>query len=232
MGMGELDKALNILEKAFKLDENNALTAYNLGILNQTKENYKEAFLDKSNPTYSFENWADVEEKYAELKEMPAGDEKNTLESNLKSYETYATKIGSEKAVEYWKENKSDSSWLWVQNIWVADSTSKARADGAGEVIVEMLAVLDNLERAYEQVIDESDKKGVELILRQMKDALTNLGVTEIKADGEEFNPDYHNAVMQEEVDGVEEGKVIAVFQKGYEYRGKVLRYSMVKVSK
>lgn len=89
-------------------------------------ENYKEAFLDKSDPTYSFENWADVEEKYAELKKMPAGDEKNTLESNLKSYETYATKIGSEKAVEYWKENKSDSSWLWVQNIWVADSTSKA----------------------------------------------------------------------------------------------------------
>ncbi len=113
-----------------------------------------------------------------------------------------------------------------------ADSTSKARADGAGEVIVEMLAVLDNLERAYEQVIDESDKKGVELILRQMKDALSGLGVTEIKADGEDFNPDFHNAVMQEEVEGVEEGKVIAVFQKGYEYRGKVLRYSMVKVSK
>lgn len=88
-------------------------------------ENYKEAFLDKSDPTYSFEKWADVEAKYAKLKEMPDGDEKNTLEDNLKSYEKYATKVGSEKAVEFWKSHKKDSSWLWVQNIWVSDSSSK-----------------------------------------------------------------------------------------------------------
>ncbi len=113
-----------------------------------------------------------------------------------------------------------------------ADSVSRARKDGAGDVLVEMLAVLDNLERAYAQVVDENDKKGVELILRQMKDALNGAGVEEIKAEGEDFNPDFHNAVMQEEQEGVEEGKVIAVFQKGYTYQGKVLRYSMVKVSK
>ena len=113
-----------------------------------------------------------------------------------------------------------------------ADSVQKARREGANDVIIGMLDVLDNLERAYDQVIDDSDKKGVELILRQMKDVLKSNGVEEIKADGEDFNPDYHNAVMQEEQEGVQEGKVLSVFQKGYTCHGKVIRYSMVKVSK
>ena len=65
-----------------------------------------------------------------------------------------------------------------------------------------------------------------------MKDVLKNGGVEEIEAEGRDFNPEYHNAVTSEEVDGVEEGKVLAVFQKGYLFKGKVLRHSMVKVSK
>ncbi|MBR7110460.1 MAG: nucleotide exchange factor GrpE [Clostridia bacterium] len=113
-----------------------------------------------------------------------------------------------------------------------ADSTQRTRRDGANDVLVSMLDVLDNLERAYAQVVDESDKKGVELIIRQMADVLKSNGVEEIKAEGEDFNPDYHNAVMQEEQDGIPEGKVLAVFQKGYTCYGKVIRYSMVKVSK
>jgi len=112
-----------------------------------------------------------------------------------------------------------------------ADSVSKARADGSADVYTEMLPVLDNLERALAGIVDENDKKGVEMIVRQMKDVLKAGGVEEIEAEGCDFNPDYHNAVTREEVDGVEEGKVLAVFQKGYIYRGKVLRYAMVKVS-
>ena len=111
------------------------------------------------------------------------------------------------------------------------EAVTKARVDGAADVYLEMLPVLDNLERALASVIDENDKKGVELILRQMKDVLSVGGVEEIKAEGEDFNPEYHNAVTSEEVEGVEEGKVLAVFQKGYTYRGKVLRHTMVKVS-
>jgi molecular chaperone GrpE len=66
-----------------------------------------------------------------------------------------------------------------------ADSVQRARRDGANDVIISMLDVLDNLERAYDQVVDDSDKKGVELILRQMKDVLKSNGVEEIKADGD-----------------------------------------------
>ena len=89
-------------------------------------QEYKAAYLDKSESVYAFEDWAAVEAKYAELKTMPAGEEKTILEDNLKSYEEYATEVGSDKAVEYWKEHNKDSSWLWIQNIWVSDSTSKA----------------------------------------------------------------------------------------------------------
>lgn len=112
-----------------------------------------------------------------------------------------------------------------------AEAVSKARADGSADVYLEMLPVLDNLERALAGMVDENDKKGVEMILRQMKDGLKAGGVEEIEAEGRDFNPDYHNAVTSEVVEGVEEGKVLAVFQKGYIYRGKVLRYAMVKVS-
>ena len=113
-----------------------------------------------------------------------------------------------------------------------AEAVGKARQDGAFDVYFEMLAVLDNLERAIGAIVDENDKKGVELITRQMKDVLKAGGVEEIEAEGKDFDPEYHNAVTSEEVDGVEEGKVLAVFQKGYLFKGKVLRHTMVKVSR
>lgn len=151
--------------------------------------------------------------------------------SQVQALENEIEKISAERDdyKDRWMRGQADFDNFRKRN---ADATSRARRDGAADVLNEMLAVLDNLERAYDQVVDEADKKGVELILRQMKDVLKSNGVEEIKAEGEDFNPDYHNAVMQEEQDGVEEGKVIAVFQKGYTYHGKVLRYSMVKVSK
>ena len=97
-----------------------------------------------------------------------------------------------------------------------ADATTKARELGAGGVYENVLQVLDNLERALLSMVDEADKKGVEMRTRQLKDVLSQGGVTQIEADGCDFNPELHEAVMSEEVDGVEEGKVIAVFQKGY----------------
>ena len=112
------------------------------------------------------------------------------------------------------------------------DAVSKARETGASAVYENMLAVLDNLERAIKAMKDEADIKGVEMITRQMKDVLTAGGVAEIEADGCDFNPEFHEAVMSEEVEGIEEGKVVAVFQKGYVYKGRVLRPSVVKVSK
>ena len=88
-------------------------------------ESYKEAYLDKSSAEYSFENWEAVEAKYAEVEAMADGEEKFSIQAKLESYEKFATTEGSKDAVEYWKSHKSKISWLWIQNIWVADSGAK-----------------------------------------------------------------------------------------------------------
>ena len=106
----------------------------------------------------------------------------------------------------------------------------------ATDVVMSLLPVLDNLDRAIEAV-PESDRedafyKGVVLIDKMFEEALTKNGVEEIPALGQPFNPEVHQAVVTEEVEGVEENTVTAVLAKGYTLQGRVLRPSMVKVSK
>lgn len=98
----------------------------------------------------------------------------------------------------------------------------------------ELLPVLDNFERALDTKTDdvESYAKGMELIFQQMKTALENHGLKEIEALGADFDPNLHSAVMTEESDEYESGKVSKVLQKGYELNGRVIRPSMVAVVK
>ena len=113
-----------------------------------------------------------------------------------------------------------------------ADLVKRARVDGKTDVILEILPIVDNFERATALITDVSVREGVEKIAKQFTTALEKLGVKEIEADGKPFNPDVHNAVMTEEVEGVEPDMVTAVLQKGYVLDEKVIRYAMVKVSK
>lgn len=108
-----------------------------------------------------------------------------------------------------------------------------AYAEGQRMVAAAMLPVLDNLERAMDAAqnsADESMKAGVEMTLRQMKDALTKLNVTAIERLGEKFDPNLENAVLQGTAEEGEPGTVCAVFQKGYKMGDAVLRHAMVKV--
>jgi molecular chaperone GrpE len=102
----------------------------------------------------------------------------------------------------------------------------------AGEkLITEMLPVLDNFERALAQdAAGEGFKEGMEMIFKQLGDVLTKAGLAEIPALGEDFDPNVHNAVMAEDNDEYESGKVSGVMQKGYALNGKTIRPSMVKV--
>ena len=95
----------------------------------------------------------------------------------------------------------------------------------------ELLAVIDNFERALEQDAGEGFKEGMEMIFRQLSDVLKASGLEEISALGEEFDPNVHNAVMTEETEEYESGKVSGVMQKGYTVNGKVIRPTMVKVA-
>ena len=95
-----------------------------------------------------------------------------------------------------------------------------------------LLEVIDNFERAMDAK-PEGDKfaDGMELILVQLKGVLEKNKVEEIKALGEPFDPNFHNAVMTEAVEGTESGIVTRVMQKGYTLNGKVIRPAMVAVS-
>jgi len=78
---------------------------------------------------------------------------------------------------------------------------------------------------------DSNLKQGVELIIRQLKEALNKIGVLPIEAVGTKFDPNMHNAVMHVEDDEKEESVIVEEFQKGYIYKEKIIRHSMVKVA-
>ena len=99
------------------------------------------------------------------------------------------------------------------------------------KIMTELLEVLDNFERALEQEPGDGFKEGMELIFTQLTTVLTKAGLAEITVLGEDFDPNVHNAVMAEETEEYESGKVSGVMQKGYTLNGKVIRPSMVKVA-
>lgn len=104
--------------------------------------------------------------------------------------------------------------------------------DIKADVLTKFLPVYDNLERALKQeTADEAYRKGVEMIMTQFEAAMEKLGVTEIEAQGEQFDPAKHNAVMHIDDEAYGENEVVEVFQKGFKYNDKVIRFAMVKVA-
>ena len=107
-------------------------------------------------------------------------------------------------------------------------------ADAYIDALTQILPVLDNLERAAQYGTAEAENplaKGLELTLKSFADTMEKMGVTEIPALGEKFDPNVHNAVMHVDDDSFGENEVVEVLMKGYIKGDKVLRYSMVKVA-
>lgn len=104
--------------------------------------------------------------------------------------------------------------------------------DATAAAVTALLPVFDNLERALKQeTADAAYKKGVEMTMTGLRDAMTKLGVEEIPAQGETFDPNLHNAVMHCEDENAEENTIVEVFQQGFRLGDKVLRFAMVKVA-
>ena len=107
--------------------------------------------------------------------------------------------------------------------------------DTKGYVVSNLLPILYNLERAEQAAESESDenplKTGVQMIIRSVKEEFEKLGVKEIEALGQNFDPNFHNAVMHIEDETIADNTVVEVFQKGYAVGDKVIRPSMVKVA-
>ena len=106
---------------------------------------------------------------------------------------------------------------------------------GAKDIIEKILPVVDNFERGLGAVTEEQKEdsfvSGMEMIFKQIMTTLDSVGVKAIEAVGNEFDPDFHNAVMHVEDEEVGENIVVEEFQKGYTYRDTVVRHSMVKVA-
>ncbi len=105
---------------------------------------------------------------------------------------------------------------------------------GAKSIVEKFLPVIDNFERGLAAVPEDAKEDafvvGMDKVYKQMLTELESIGVTPIEAVGQEFNPDFHNAVMQVESEEYESGVVAQELQKGYKYKDSVVRHSMVAV--
>lgn len=148
-----------------------------------------------------------------------------------------------EKAEEKTEEKADDGNEKYVrlmaefQNYKkrVAKEKNDIREYATEKLVMELLPVLDNFERALAASAEDDPAgyaKGMELIFTQMVTELQKSGLAEVEAEGQDFDPTRHNAVMTEENEELESGKVSKVLQKGYALNDKVIRPSMVAVTK
>ena len=153
----------------------------------------------------------------AEEAPNPLLEELEALKQNLTDQEDKFLRL----AAEY--DNYRRRSQKEKESAW---------ADSKAETAAAFLPVYDNLERALKQdTADEAYKKGVEMTMTQLKEVLSKLGIQEIPALGETFDPNLHNAVMHVEDENAGENTIVEVFQAGFRTEEKVIRFSMVKVA-
>jgi molecular chaperone GrpE len=109
-------------------------------------------------------------------------------------------------------------------------------ADAIIDAVAALLPIGDNLERALQIEVESEDavklKEGVEMVMKQFSESLTKLGIKPIEAQGEQFDPNLHNAVMHIEDETIDDNTVVEELMKGYIYNdSRVVRHSMVKVA-
>ncbi len=175
-------------------------------------------------------------EETAEQEASPAGE----AASAEAAEETYTVTREQMAQMEELAKTLADANDKYLRLAAEYDNYRKRTArekehvygDAKMDTIKPFLSVLDNLERGVSQ-FEEGDphRQGMELMCKQFSEVLTKLGVTEIPALGEKFDPEKHNAVMHTEDDTAEENTVVEVFQKGYTLGDRILRFAMVKVA-
>ena len=185
------------------------------------------------------------EEAAGTAEETESGGEEAAEENSKKSRaekkaEKKAQKTDKEKEALKAKveelEDKTKRQLAEFENFRNRSEKEKAQSfdRGAASVLEKLLPVVDNFERGF-AAVEEEDKDdafvvGMDKIYKQLMDELDKMGVKPIEAVGKEFDPAFHNAVMQTESDEYESGYVAQELLKGYTYHDTVLRHSMVSV--
>ncbi len=159
-----------------------------------------------------------------------------TTDKNNKDDKITELEMVKEKMEEYlngWKRAKADYSNL--KKEFEKKETEIVQFANA-TLILEIMPIYDNFKLAWKHIPEEHKKgddwlKGIEAIKRQFKDLLKKLGMEEIPTEGEKFDPELHEAVAKEKVEGKESGIIIEEIKSGYKLYDKVLEPAKVKVS-
>lgn len=171
--------------------------------------------------------------------------EKNEQNAEIESQEAEAVELDPKDAeiaslneiIKGLESEKAEASDRYLRTLAEYDNFRKRTAkereivyqEAYVDAVTGIIPVVDNIERALEFAADENDKKGLELIVQSVHTALEKMGVCEIET--KVFDPNLHNAVMHIDDENLGEGEIVEVFQKGYTYGERVIRYAMVKVA-
>ena len=176
------------------------------------------------------QNGTDVDNDGTDIKDT----ETEALEKELKAVKAELEEK-SKKSEEYLNMLQRTAAEFDNFKKRTAREKDALYSEAVSDVAASILPVVDNLERAVQACSKEEDfkvlKEGIELVYRQFREAIKSVGIEEIKCLNENFDPQLHNAVMHMEDEAFGNNTVVEEFQKGYIYKDKVIRHSMVKVA-
>ena len=178
------------------------------------------------------------EQAAEEINEAPA-EEKET-KADKKKNKKLEEKIGSlEAEVEAKKAEIAELNDKYLRMAAEYENFRKRSAkekegiyaDAYGDALSSILPIIDNLERAVGITDADGVAKGLEMTLKGASDALVKMGVEAFGAEGDQFDPNMHSAMMMVDDENHKEGEIVTVFQKGYKKGDKIIRYAMVTVA-
>ena len=180
------------------------------------RSEWKDDFQD-TGKTLTEEDLEKTDEKSQDMQESNSPQNGNAeLESKAQEYLEMAQRVQAEFD-NYRRRN--------------LDLAKNSRHDGIIFAVEQLLPVLDTINSAKRQLVDENLSKALEQVYKQTLECFAKLGVSKIDAVGKPFDPHLHNAIMTEHVEGTEPDVVLDEFQEGFELDGRVIRHSVVKVS-
>lgn len=198
-----------------------------------TKVNPEDEYVDETVQTEDTESQTEAESE--DVNDTVAEDEKLSGKEKKKSKKLEAE---IDKLSAALSDEQDKYMRLYAEYDNFRKRSAKERegvyADAYCDALVQILPILDTLERAAQFSAEDTESpmaKGLELTLKSFAETMNKMGVCEIEALGKEFDPNLHNAVMHVDDENTGENTVIEVFMKGYKKGDKILRHAMVKVA-
>ncbi|BDZ77159.1 hypothetical protein Lac1_13420 [Claveliimonas bilis] len=208
-------------------------------MVKEAVEEAKKAAADQENAETDKEETAEGQEEAKEEDVKEGEDTEETQQEKQGDKKFFGRKNKKDKKDEKIEELTDKLTRQMAEFDNFRKRTEKEKSQmyevGAKDIIEKILPVVDNFERGLAAVAEEDKEhpfmQGMDKVYKQLMTTLDEIGVKPIEAVGQEFNPDFHNAVMHVENENFGENMVAEEFQKGYTYRDSVVRHSMVKVA-